>query len=327
MRPTILPLVVMFVLIVACSRPLDAPTPTAGLPAIVLSTPTLRSARLPSQRTPAPTFTPAPTPTLVVHIVEPGDTLIDIANRYQTTLDDLQAANGVLNPETLQIGQSLIIPATTGSQRLLPGQSGLLLPTPVPLPVSIQGTALYQSPAGSIWVLGEIWNSGETALENTQVEVILLDESGLEVASDTAFTLLDVIARGNTAPFGVLFTALPAEVASFEVATIRAEVSQEPGGRYVSIAIADQQDALDGLQFNVSGSLANQSSQAAAEVVVIITTYDVEGRVTGYRQEAVGDGTLAAGGIATFSISIAPNGIRNSAPDHYTLSAQGRVKP
>ena len=65
----------------------------------------------------------------------------------------------------------------------------------------------------------------------------------------------------------------------------------------------NQQDVLDGLQFNVSGSLANQSSQAAVEVVVIITTYDAEGRVTGYRQEAVEGGALAADGIATFSIS------------------------
>ncbi|HLF28749.1 MAG TPA: FxLYD domain-containing protein [Anaerolineae bacterium] len=305
-----------------CARPTDTPTPTPGPLGVILPTFTPRATRLPGERTPLPTFTPAPTPTPVVHIVQPGETLIDIAQQYGITLDALQAANGVLTPETLQIGQQLIIPIGSGAQPA-PG-GGLLLPTPTPVPVTIQGTALYETPAGSVWVLGEVHNPGAASLENTQVRVALLDASGAEVASGNAFTALDVIPANGASPFGVLFVAPPAAV-SFTVTVIRAEASPEPGNRYMPIAIASQESALAGLQFKVNGSLVNQGNFNAAGVSVVLTTYDATGRVTGYRQITVGDGTLAAGGAAEFTIDIVPNGPVGSIPDHYVLAAQGRT--
>lgn len=312
--------------LVACSRPIDVPTQTVGLSTVALSTSTPHTTRAPAQRTPAPTFTPAPTPTPIIHIVEPGDTLLDIANRYGITLDALQTVNGVLRPETLQIGQSLIIPSVSGSQTI-PNQSGLLLPTPVPLPVILQGAALYESPAGSIWVLGELLNPNETALENAQVKVTLLDASGAELLSGNAFTALDVIAPRSASPFGVLFATPPLNVASFEATAIRAEASNEPGARYMPIAIVEEAHGLDGLQFQVSGILANQGSRNAIEVSVVLTTYDAEDRVTGYRQQIVGDGTLSAGATLEFSASIAPFGSAGATPARYAIAAQGRSAP
>jgi LysM repeat protein len=291
---------------------------------VTLPTPTPRATRLPSERTPPPTFTPAPSPTPVIHIVQPGETLSDIALRYGVSLDALQAVNGVLTPETLQIGQQLIIPTGSGTQPV-PGDGGLLLPTPTPLPVTMQGTALYETPAGSAWVLGEVLNPGGVALENTQVRVALLDQSGAEVAAGTAFSALDVIPIGGKSPFGVLFVAPPPGVASFVVTPIRAEASFEPGNRYMPIAIASRQAALNELQFTVTGSIAHQGNFNAAGVSVVLTTYDAGGRVTGYRQVSVGDGTLAAGAVTEFAISLAPNGLPGTLPADYALAAQGRT--
>ena len=73
--------IVLFGLIAGCSRPVDLPTPTPGSLAVLLPTFTPRSTQRMIERTPLPTFTPAPTPTPVIHIVQPGETLIDIANR------------------------------------------------------------------------------------------------------------------------------------------------------------------------------------------------------------------------------------------------------
>jgi len=314
---------IAIILSAGCSRPTDTPTPTPGPLGVILPTPTPRATRLPGERTPPPTFTPAPTPTPVIHIVQLGETLIDIAQRYNISLDALQAANGVLTPETLQIGQQLIIPI--GAGQLVPGSGGLLLPTPTPLPVTIQGTALYETPAGSVWVLGEVLNPEGTALENTQVRVALLDGSGAEVAVGTAFAALDVIPLGGKSPFGVLFVLPPAGVASFVVTAIRAEASPEPGNRYMPVVIASRQSAMDGLQFKVTGSIASQGGFNAAGVSVVLTTYDEAGRVTGYRQAIVGDGTLAAGGVIEFEIAIAPNGPAGSLPADYSLAAQGRT--
>lgn len=52
-------------------------------------------------------FRPAERP---VHVVQPGDTLVRIARRYDLTVADLLAVNALPNPHLLQIGQELILP-------------------------------------------------------------------------------------------------------------------------------------------------------------------------------------------------------------------------
>ncbi len=317
-------MIVAIVLLIGCSRPTDAPTPTPGRLGVTLRVPTSSpyTTRLPGERTLSPTLPPAPTPTAVIHIVQPGETLIDIAARYNISLDALQVANGVLTPETLQIGQQLIIPPESSARPSATG-GGLRLPTPTPLPVTLQGTALYETPAGSMWVLGEALNPGSTALENTQVRVALVDASSAEVSVGAAFTALDVIPAGGKSPFGVLFVSPPEDAASFVVTLLRAEASSEPGNRYMPIVVTSRQGAQDGLHFKVTGSLANPSGFSATGVSVALTTYDALGRVTGYRQVAVGNGTLAAGGGGEFEIAIAPNGPAGLLPADYSLVAQG----
>ncbi|MFQ5613481.1 MAG: LysM peptidoglycan-binding domain-containing protein [Anaerolineae bacterium] len=53
------------------------------------------------------------------HIVQPGENLFRIALRYGTTVDRLVAANGIVNPWFIYVGQKLIIP--DGSQQPGPG--------------------------------------------------------------------------------------------------------------------------------------------------------------------------------------------------------------
>ena len=63
-----------------------------------------------------PTATQWPTPT---HVVQQGDTLFSIAQRYGTTVEAIRAANG-LPDNTIRAGQVLFIPAST-QQLLSPG--------------------------------------------------------------------------------------------------------------------------------------------------------------------------------------------------------------
>ncbi len=48
----------------------------------------------------------------MIYIVQSGDTLSDIANRYNTDINQLSSANGLSNPNNLSVGQSLFIPQT-----------------------------------------------------------------------------------------------------------------------------------------------------------------------------------------------------------------------
>jgi len=54
-----------------------------------------------------------------VHVVQAGDTLYSIARRYGVTVDAIAAANGIVNPSLIYVGQRLVIPTggrlSTGS--------------------------------------------------------------------------------------------------------------------------------------------------------------------------------------------------------------------
>jgi LysM repeat protein len=99
--------------------PSDAPTPSPTQTARPTPSPTASPSSTPSA-TPAPTVTPAPTavPTPVptaapqpqTYTVVEGDTLAQIAQRFGTTVEALQAANGIEDPDEIVIGQVLVIP-------------------------------------------------------------------------------------------------------------------------------------------------------------------------------------------------------------------------
>lgn len=106
--------------------------------------------------TPAPTFDidatatsyarqlmPSPTPA-GLYIVQPGDTLSALALDFGTTIEDLMAANGITDPNAIQVGQALIIPSlvnrpqattqpvSTTATLALPTATGVITATALP---------------------------------------------------------------------------------------------------------------------------------------------------------------------------------------------------
>ena len=55
-----------------------------------------------------------------VHVVERGETLSELAVRHRTTTAELVALNGLLNADTIRIGQSLRLPATSPTATVNP---------------------------------------------------------------------------------------------------------------------------------------------------------------------------------------------------------------
>lgn len=49
-------------------------------------------------------------PVTEVHIVEPGDTLGEIAERFGTTVEEISQLNHISNPDLISVGQRLVIP-------------------------------------------------------------------------------------------------------------------------------------------------------------------------------------------------------------------------
>ncbi len=103
--------------------PTDTPTPTNT------ATPTLTPTITPSPTataTPTPTFTITPTPTPsgpFEYEIQEGDTLNDIAERFNADLVTLMLLNGLNNTSTIYVGQKILVPPP-----------GMEPPTPTPLP-------------------------------------------------------------------------------------------------------------------------------------------------------------------------------------------------
>lgn len=105
-------LVVTALLAAACALPLPDP-PDVNLPtqpAVLDITP---APTLDSDATAtilANQLRPSPTPA-GLYIIQSGDTLTGLAERFDTTVEELLVANDLSNPDDLQAGQEIIIPS------------------------------------------------------------------------------------------------------------------------------------------------------------------------------------------------------------------------
>lgn len=68
---------------------------------------------------------------MTIHVVQRGETLFRIAQRYGTTVEDLARLNGIQNPSALAVGQRLIVPSPPVS----PEEAAIGIPTEYTLQV------------------------------------------------------------------------------------------------------------------------------------------------------------------------------------------------
>lgn len=103
------PLSVLPLVLVACAPPAPAtPRPTA--PTILEITPAPTQDVDATATIYARRLIPTPTPA-GLYVVQNGDTLGSLAEDFGTTVDEIMAANGLTNPNAIQVGQTLIIPS------------------------------------------------------------------------------------------------------------------------------------------------------------------------------------------------------------------------
>lgn len=289
--------------------PLPTPRPTLTPPA----TATLAPATLPPMRE----ATPSPTP--VTYVVQSGDTPIVIANKFGVSVADLIALNNI-DPAALQIGQTLIIPigpAASGAQ------SSALMPSPTPVPLEIRGLNVYRTPMGSLEALGEVFNPGPDAIGNVQLEISLLDKSGQVLLTVPFFVAQEMVRPNATSPFRVLFTDPPAAYDRYAIVPLRGEVI-DPAVRYANFTITQSEGTPSGSQFRVYGEVTNADTVNAGRVLLVVTTYDPDGRVIGYRQAVLSEGPVAPSQALAFDISLA-----SSSPNvaRYAVSVEALKAP
>ena len=92
---------------------------------------------------PSPTLPPEAMPTLppVTYTVKTGDTLSGIADLFGVTVDDIVRANNIADPNSLALGQVLIIPGRVPTPAATVTPSGTITTTQIPVTATITITA------------------------------------------------------------------------------------------------------------------------------------------------------------------------------------------
>lgn len=125
------------------------------------------------------------TPTPTVYIVESGDTLGNIALKFDVSVEAIMSANGLADPNALSVGQSLVIPVeglpqnqATATPQLIPTQAGVVTPPPT-------GTAIVAAGAPQISIRS-ISDAGDLSSERITIVNLgaAVDLTGWTLADD-----------------------------------------------------------------------------------------------------------------------------------------------
>lgn len=241
--------------------------------------------------------TPLPTNTLQIYIVESGDTISEIAEKFKVPQNDLLAANPDVNPNSLTIGQTLFIPDPSAP----PTTASTLTPVPVP----VTQAACHPTTDSGVWCFALIQNNTATVLENVSARITLFDENNNVLASQTAFMPLDVIAQNTSLPVYVYFPNTPANVnPQIQI------LSAMPGGSsYLPAMLSNTTAKIDwnGKNAQVRGQVfLPAESTAATRVWVAAVAYDQNGTVVGVRRWE--SGALTPGTSLSFDFSVSSVG-------------------
>ena len=202
-------MVLLLSILTACSSVEKENTliPTATLRPISSSTPTSKAE---SSRIPIGTpISVGPTPTPFVHIIQQGETLLEIAFRYGVQLGKLVLVNPEIDPNLLRIGDEIKIPGPEGEP------VDILLPTPTPIPVQIKTLGCHESPSSTFICMISITNPEEFVVGGVSALIVLHDLEGQILDKQIVYALINRIPPGQEIPLIAIFNRRPPGYASF----------------------------------------------------------------------------------------------------------------
>lgn len=196
---------------------------------------------------------------------------------------------------------------------------------PTPLPLTLSPPDCYETPVGSLWCFGLVQNSLLVPLEGIIVRVYLLDQDGNLLAQADATCTRALLMPSEQAPYGVMFLSAPASMGKAMAVLVQAV--EAVNSSIISLTVRDTQfTTLDSHTAEspvaVMGKLLNEQRGTVTDIMVVVTLFDQQHRVTGYRQLRLDDGSaLNVGSAVAFSLVAAPHVLPVAA---IQVSAEGR---
>jgi hypothetical protein len=202
-----------------------------------------------------------------------------IALKFGVSLEDLQAANPEISPNSMSVGLVLKIPSDPEN----PSDE----PTPMPVPFRVEQITCHPSADGGMWCFVLARNDYSDLIENVSAQITLVDSSGNSLASQTALLPLNILSPNTSLPMMTFFPPdIPAD-AKPQVQVLTAIKLLPADARYLP---ASAQNILVQMDWNghsaqVSGQIVLPAeSKAAASVWVAATAFDEFDQVVGVRR-------------------------------------------
>jgi LysM repeat protein len=227
----------------------------------------------------------------------------EIAEKYHVSLDDLIAANPNVSPNSMSVGQTLLIPSNPSN----PGDAS----TPTPVPVSVKQIECYPTVDRGMWCFALVHNDLPDIMENVSAQVTLVDSKGVVIASQTAWLPLNILPPNTSLPLYVFFAPdVPADAkAQVQLLTAIQIPANDP--RYLPAVINNTSVQIDrnGHSAHVSGEIhLPPESNAATQVWVAAVAYDEHGRVVGVKRWE--GGGIQPGGNLLLNLAVASVGAK-----------------
>jgi len=291
------PLLIVIFLIAACTPQVTQGASQNSLDPYLTSTPSLTT----TPNVMVIAETPLPSPTPFIYVVKAGDTFSELAETFKISQDDLRAANPDVSPNSMSIGTTLLIPNSSSSTT---NASTL---TPVPAPVT--QAVCHPTADNGLWCFALIQNNTPDVLENVSAQITLLDENNNVVASQAAFTPLDIIPPNSSLPVYLFFEGEIPSTANIQVQLLTAIRLAGNDARYLPATINNVVTQING-----NGGTAQASGQiylpaesaAATQVWVAAVAYDKYGQVVGVKRWE--GGAIQPGGNLQFNLTVASLG-------------------
>lgn len=228
----------------------------------------------------------------------------EIAEQFNVSLDDLQAANPQVSANAMSVGQALNIPSNPNNP------SGE--PTPTPAPFTVEQIECYPTSDKGAWCFVLVHNDLPEMIENVSAQVTLIDSNNAAIATQTAFLPLNILPPNTSLPLAIFFSSDIPFDAEPQVQVLTAIRLLPDDARYIAATINNALVQIDsaGYSAQVNGLVLSQSQTAtASQVWVAATVYDAAGRVVGVRRWESSAG-LPPGGSLPFQFLISSVGGR-----------------
>lgn len=170
--------------------------------------------------------------------------------------------------------------------------------------VHILSHSSFVTSLNTLYVVGEVENTGDTATEFTKVNATFYDSGNHVIATGIGYSTLDILLPGRKSPFAVM---LLEDDGALDVDHYTLEVlwREHEEGKPLGLEILSSSQNIDALDFlHVTGEIKNTGTTTAGSVMLCATFYDAAGTVVGRTWEDADPTDLAPNQTGTFDVEL-----------------------